>query len=52
MTCADFLQPLVQWAQAAAQFEDRHLVLMLVSNDKEGPARYAEGQLRLKTLHV
>lgn len=52
MNCADFLQSLVQWAKAAAEFEDRSLALMLVSNDKEGPARYAEGQLRLKTLHV
>lgn len=50
MTCASFLQPFADWVKGAAFDEDRHLALILVSNDKGGPARYAEGSLYVKTL--
>lgn len=50
MTCAQFFQPFVDWIHAKQDDEDRYLKFILVSNDKEGPARYAEGELHLKTL--
>lgn len=38
-----------EWIKAAPSSENRYLSLILVSNDKGGPARYAEGRLNLKS---
>ncbi|GAX45784.1 hypothetical protein NIES4075_68050 [Tolypothrix sp. NIES-4075] len=49
MTCANFLQTYVDWIKGGSGTDEHFVSLNLISNDTNGPARYAEGRLHLET---